>query len=896
MNITGQNLDECLSRIAARGKMSNNEALKVLAAVGERADTMRQTGIPDPAIYAAQEMAEKTIEAAKQAKLDAVLNARVRTDKIAGVAEAGGAKGAFDYLRSRMHYMAGAARNDSVEGLWHANSRRSIAVIGNKLRSQGVEKAAISGQIDDQVAEAIWRSNGGAPDERVQISSAAQQIADALQPAGNEVRDRLNSAGARIGDAVDYVTRTAWDGRQLRRAAGAGADHEAAFEAWWAKERPRMADKTFQDFYIGEDETPQETGLREEAEKRMGRAIFYSRLTGVTKGGFGGIGASEGEMPYVPPSFEGTSNIAKAMSHQRVVYWKTSGDWLAHMREFGGGDSIYGQFAKTIDTGWRRYALMKEFGTNPEANLNMIIRRVQEQYRDTDPDGVKEFGNKITSLQNTMGRLDGSLNVPVNADRASMVEMINTLEATTHLGGVSVTHVAAAPMTVSAELAHHGVSHLDAVGKVLKAIFTGRGSAERQAMMAEVGGYSHGYQIAMHAHLKPDGGLPGYMSYAATQFMRLTGLDKFIDGFQTRAVKSTLMANLGHQADREFEALEPHVSAMLRRYGIGKEDWNLLRGADSPVSIEGVRYVTPSDINNVPGDLIAQHLVDQGKISADAEPVSIDRAIRNYRWDLGDRMLSYLNDAAEHATVSPGVRERALILGSSRPGEWGYTFRRFFSQFKMWPLAAYNQIVTANIARSLSRTETAQNFLWIAALSTAGGALRMSVNDMAVGRPQRNYMNPLTLLAAFAQGGGGGIYGDFLFGEVSRMDTSLAATLAGPVVGDAERLLKIYDRFRGDLQNGHADKAFQHMWPDLAHFAVGHVPFANLVYLKGALDYLLWYHLYEAASPGWWDRTNRRLAKEQGRTMQGYAPGQPIPYTAWGAGARTSSPASVAQQ
>jgi hypothetical protein len=51
-----------------------------------------------------------------------------------------------------------------------------------------------------------------------------------------------------------------------------------------------------------------------------------------------------------------------------------------------------------------------------------------------------------------------------------------------------------------------------------------------------------------------------------------------------------------------------------------------------------------------------------------------------------------------------------------------------------------------------------------------------------------------------------------------------------------------------------------------------------LVYLKGTLDYMLWYHLYEAASPGWWARTNRRIEKEQGRTMQGFTPGGSIPY------------------
>jgi hypothetical protein len=73
------------------------------------------------------------------------------------------------------------------------------------------------------------------------------------------------------------------------------------------------------------------------------------------------------------------------------------------------------------------------------------------------------------------------------------------------------------------------------------------------------------------------------------------------------------------------------------------------------------------------------------------------------------------------------------------------------------------------------------------------------------------------------------------------------------------------------------DEALNHAWPDLVRFGIGHVPFGNLIYLKGALDYLLWYHIYEAISPGWWERTNRRLQKEQGRTMVGYTPGGSVP-------------------
>lgn len=40
---------------------------------------------------------------------------------------------------------------------------------------------------------------------------------------------------------------------------------------------------------------------------------------------------------------------------------------------------------------------------------------------------------------------------------------------------------------------------------------------------------------------------------------------------------------------------------------------------------------------------------------------------------------------------------------------------------------------------------------------------------------------------------------------------------------------------------------------------------------------MLFYHPYEAASPGWWDRTNRRLVEEQGRAMTGYVPGGGVP-------------------
>jgi hypothetical protein len=55
------------------------------------------------------------------------------------------------------------------------------------------------------------------------------------------------------------------------------------------------------------------------------------------------------------------------------------------------------------------------------------------------------------------------------------------------------------------------------------------------------------------------------------------------------------------------------------------------------------------------------------------------------------------------------------------------------------------------------------------------------------------------------------------------------------------------------------------------------VPFANLVYLKCALDYLLFFHMYEMLDAGWRHRTSCRLQKERGRAPLGYALGGYIP-------------------
>src|ERR1700676_3796116 len=110
--------------------------------------------------------------------------------------------------------------------------------------------------------------------------------------------------------------------------------------------------------------------------------------------------------------------------------------------------------------------------------------------------------------------------------------------------------------------------------------------------------------------------------------------------------------------------------------------------------------------------------------------------------------------------------------------------------------------------------------------------------------------------------------------EANRMGASTLSSLGGPVATDLSRLYEIYNGWLRSIGTGHKHD----VWPELARWGIDHVPFAGLFYLKGAANYLLWFHLCEAMHRGWWERTNRRMVHEQGRHMIAYSPGAGVPW------------------
>jgi hypothetical protein len=234
-----------------------------------------------------------------------------------------------------------------------------------------------------------------------------------------------------------------------------------------------------------------------------------------------------------------------------------------------------------------------------------------------------------------------------------------------------------------------------------------------------------------------------------------------------------MLANkLAREIRGEFSGLESHLQNTLRSYGLGEDTWNILKTGTPTKTPAGRSYMTPSVAWNVDADAIEQLLRARGTIAKGAEQEAVDRAIGAYRQDLSDKLGMFFQDAADHAVVAPGVREQAILSGNMKPGSVGYEMLQL-SQFSTWPVAAMHQKLGREFAEGLGNADKLWGVGLLAGLSVLGGYIRMTARDLTSGdqpRTPRSVGDAMRIGgAALAQGGGLGLLGDWLFGEVVRL-------------------------------------------------------------------------------------------------------------------------------
>ena len=219
-----------------------------------------------------------------------------------------------------------------------------------------------------------------------------------------------------------------------------------------------------------------------------------------------------------------------------------------------------------------------------------------------------------------------------------------------------------------------------------------------------------------------------------------------------------------------------------------------------------------------------------------------------------------LLDRSIYAVLEPDARLRGDmtqgLLAGTAPGE----AIRFVGQFKAFPLAILNKVLGRELSYfkgpNVTKADYGRGAVGITALMTTSlfmGYLSMTIKDLLKGKAPRDPLKGNTVLAAFLQGGGLGIYGDVLFKEV-RGSGDVAAALAGPVPLTAFDILAgISYGIRGE--GGKAGKA-------AFRSIQSNIPFLNLFYIKSAYDYLIGHQLMETMNPGVLKRVEKRMKKD----------------------------------
>ena len=266
----------------------------------------------------------------------------------------------------------------------------------------------------------------------------------------------------------------------------------------------------------------------------------------------------------------------------------------------------------------------------------------------------------------------------------------------------------------------------------------------------------------------------------------------------------------------------------------------------------------------------------------EAQPERIKALYEDTRRDLELSVLRFFADETAYGVIEVDNSTRRIMTQGNRPGTFAGEALRFVAQFKGFPLAFTTRVGGRAIYGMRKDATILDRTAHIGAMiggMTMAGYMAMTMKDMMKGYwPPRDPTDPATWAAAFIQGGAAGIYGDYLFAQTNRFGGGVLETTAGPVIGSAADLVDIslamrdvaVGKLTGSEANFPAARALT--------WATGNTPFANLFYVRPALDYLFLNSMREAASPGFMRKQAKRRREDYGQTKAPFLPDSLRPF------------------
>lgn len=604
--------------------------------------------------------------------------------------------------------------------------------------------------------------------------AAAKGFATAWKDTHEWLRQRFNAAGGAIGKLENWGLPQHHDPRALRKAGKA---------AWKDYIRPLLDP--------GRMKHP-----------LTGRAPDGRELDELLDGVFDEI-ATEGWINREPQQrAHGRGALAAQRAEHRLLVFRDPESWLAYQRDFGGGGDIFAAMMGHINGMAKDIAAMEVLGPNPGGMVEWMKQSLEKEAQ-TAAATSRTTGTRLEDRAKTQakrldavwGSVSGALETPVSSRWANGLGAVRSLITASVLGQAAISSISDAGTSIIARR-FAGLPAGNAITDIVKGFTT---YSRREAVNA--GLVLDEALHAFHAQARYVGtfGGPEWAKYLADRVLTYSGLTPWTQAAK-HAFGLAFQVELGARAGDALEQLPAALANTLRRYGFTPAQWDRIR----QVPLHDGRMLRPAEI--------ARHIDET----------------------LAEKYLAMIQTETSYAVPDGSHRSRTLLLGDNQPGTLTGEILRSFAQFKSFG-AVFVLLHGARMHGMLAGGSTVAGAAYAGSLlasTTLFGAAALQLKSIAGGRDPRDTTDPAFWSAAMLQGGGLGIYGDFLFANVNRYGSGFGSTVAGPTI---ERANDFWNLTGGNLvQLASGEKT--HFGRELVKFMRGSIPGGNIWYLKLAWE------------------------------------------------------------
>ena len=739
----------------------------------------------------------------------------------------------------------------SVAVLQNASVNQLIAGFNAKLRKnnlellfrdglQGITEAETQRRVTRTMAElnqqqTVTEQRLGQKPKVTEKNKDIIKLAEIMEEYSEMIRQKLNDRGANIAKMWGYIVKQSHDPYSVRNAANVlgknlddikgGSNYNKNFKVW----------KDFVMQKLDADRTFANTNNIDEFMTEAFNSLVGNKYL-IADGASNSYGGKT------------SKDVAKGSKFKRVLHFKTPDDWFDYNDKFGVGN-LKESFFSGIQTAGRNIGMMDGLGTKPLDNFEKIRFAVRKSLAKNEETADISSIASYTKFDKYMKVIDGSIYTVEGFGLARYSAIARAIASMAKLGGATIS--AAADVGIyGSEMRFQGRTFLGGMAEAMGSLLKIKNTKQKKDIAQMLGFIVDNTIYDMSARHQVGDNLSKGWSSTQRTFFKYNAL-----AWWTNTLKEGSMLGMANyfarQKNLEFGKLNKQLQELFSMYDIDATKWDVIRKTAMEKADDGMEFINIGMLDQIT-DADMKKILNLDKVTESQLRIEKDKFKASVSGMLLDRSI--------YAVIEPDARLKGDMTRGMLAGTPEGEAIRFMGQFKAFPFAIMAKVLGRELSYfkgpNVTKADYGRGFVGIVGLMITQGILgyvSMTAKDLLRGKGPRDPSNTKTIMAAFLQGGGLGIYGDVLFKEV-RGSADVAAAAVGPVLLTAgDVIAAINYGIRGE--GGKAGKA--------AYRTVSaNIPFLNLFYIKAVFDYMIGFQMMETMNPGVLKRVEKRMKKD----------------------------------